>query len=345
MVGSETNLEALGSFGNLASAVTVAASSFDMKVTDPGPLLGAIDIDKVNEILGFRTSPEVTLDEPEYVEPGFQEESSKNLSQQPTSTSPNNATSTPLPLPTVHENGVNGSGLSEKALQRKADGLSEAGVLPASESTQPDSSSSLVSGKVYMLPDFVDTDALAPNEALSQPNITQQELGTYCLYHTHPDFRQKVKEGQNIVVAGQGFGVGSSREDAVFALQAVGVQCVIAKSFAFIYGRNQPNLGLLGFELSDKRFWAQVQSEKQINIDLDRTVLYLEVEPGVWESFPFQLSQMQRRLMDCGGAEKAFSRYGKGLWQALTSQTSQGNQGANSNGFGILDVSTSKTEW
>lgn len=314
-----------------------------MKVTDPGPLLDAIDIDKVNEILGFRTRQESALDEPEYIEPGVREDSGGNWSQKPTSI--NNASSTFLPSATQHEDRFNGSALSEKATQRKKDALSEAGVPQASESSQPDLSSSLVSGKVYMLPDFVDTDALAPNEALSQPNITQQQLGTYCLYHTHPNFRQKVEEGQNIVVAGEGFGVGSSREDAVFALQGIGVQCVIAKSFAFIYGRNQPNLGLLGFELRDQRFWAKVQSEKKIDIDLDRSVLRLEVEPGVWESFKFELSQMQRRLMDCGGAEKAFSRYGKGLWQALTSQTSQSNQGANPTGFGKLDVSTSKTEW
>lgn len=314
-----------------------------MKVTDPGPLLDAIDMEKVNEILGFNTRQESSLDEPEYVEAGAQEDFSGSLSKQPTSSNDATSTSTPLVIP--HDAGLNGSALSEKAFQQKTNGLPTASVPQAPKSDQPDHSSSLVSGKVYMLPDFVDTDALAPNEALSQPNITQEQLGTYCLYHTHPEFRQKVKEGQNVVVAGEGFGVGSSREDAVFALQAVGVQCVIAKSFAFIYGRNQPNLGLLGFEMRDQLFWEKVQSEERINIDLDRNVLHLEVEPGVWESFEFQLSQMQRRLMDCGGAEKAFSRYGKGLWQALTTQTSQGDQGANPTGFGKLDVVTSKTEW
>ncbi|KAI1617378.1 hypothetical protein EDD36DRAFT_454669 [Exophiala viscosa] len=284
-----------GSFGNLASAVTVAASSFDMKVTDPTPLLDAIDMNKVREMLGLKTSEQEALEEPLYVEPGAQEVSPQQ------STSSKKATATPA------------------------------------------SPSSLISGRVYLLPDFVDTDALAPNEALSQPNITRQKLGTYCLYHTHPDFRQRVKEGQNIVVAGEGFGCGSSREDAVFALQAVGVQCVIAKSFAFIYGRNQPNLGLLGFELKDSRFWAVVDNNKSMKIDLDHTVLRLEVEPGIWEPFPFQLSQMQRRLMDCGGAEKAFSRYGKNLWQALTAHSSDGT--AEVSGLPKVDVQPSKTEW
>lgn len=48
----------------------------------------------------------------------------------------------------------------------------------------------------------------------------------------------------NIVVAGSGFGSGSSREEAVRALKGCGVQAVIAKSFAYIYGRNQQNLAL-----------------------------------------------------------------------------------------------------
>jgi 3-isopropylmalate dehydratase small subunit len=83
---------------------------------------------------------------------------------------------------------------------------------------------------------------------------TPEELGEYCLYHTHPDFRRRVEESLNIVVAGKAFGVGSSRENAVTALQGAGVQCVIARSFAFIYARNQPNLGLLGIVMEDEEF-------------------------------------------------------------------------------------------
>lgn len=309
--------------------MTVAASSFDMKVTDPGPLLDAIDIDRVHRILGSKTGEKV-LDEPIYTEPGVRGGADIR--------------------PALHENGVDGATRTEESLQQQG------AQQPPSPSSSSSSSQSLVAGRVYVLPDFVDTDALAPNEALSQINVTDQTLASYCLIHTHPDFRQRVRDGQNIVVAGEGFGCGSSRENAVTALRAAGVQCVIAKSFAFIYGRNQPNLGLLGFELRDPRFWAAVASDKRIEIDLDRSLLRLEVEAGVWEAFPFRLSQMQRRLMDCGGVEKAFSRYGKHLWQRLTAPapSASASSGANGHGHGNgpgdasgLDVDGNKTatEW
>jgi 3-isopropylmalate dehydratase small subunit len=90
----------------------------------------------------------------------------------------------------------------------------------------------------------------------------EEELGQHCLEFTNPEFRELVKNGHTIVVAGEAFGCGSSRQEAVQALIGffpkepmfnavhltvtigIGVQCVIAKSFAFIYSRNQPSLGL-----------------------------------------------------------------------------------------------------
>ena len=67
---------------------------------------------------------------------------------------------------------------------------------------------------------------------------------------THSSCPQ-VREGFDIIVAGSGFGSGSSREEAVRAILGAGVQCVIARSYAFIYGRNQSNMGLLGIVIND----------------------------------------------------------------------------------------------
>jgi 3-isopropylmalate dehydratase small subunit len=58
---------------------------------------------------------------------------------------------------------------------------------------------------------------LAPAEFLVR-STTNEEIGQHCLEYTHPDFRQRVKDGFNIVVAGTAFGCGSSREQAVMAL-------------------------------------------------------------------------------------------------------------------------------
>lgn len=262
-----------------------------MKVTNPATLLDLIDMTHVEAILDRRGKRDFLID-PAFVEPGARL--------------------------TVHQTSGHEVSVSESILRET--GQYKATTTPESQKAQVQSP--IIQGKVVLLGDFIDTDALAPNEAISTPNITREQLGTYCLYHTHPDFRRQVRElGHNIVVAGEAFGCGSSREDAVGGLLGAGVQCVIAKSFAFIYSRNQSNLGLLGFEMKDPRFWEVVEDGREMRIDLDRSLLQVQVDdPGACEIFSFSLSPMQRRLMECGGAANAFGRWGKGLWEALTSQ-------------------------
>ena len=73
------------------------------------------------------------------------------------------------------------------------------------------------------------------------PGTSDEDLGSHAFQYVKPDFVQKVKEGYNIVVGGSGFGSGSSREEAPRALKGAGVKVVIAKSYAYIYSRNQVN--------------------------------------------------------------------------------------------------------
>ena len=123
-----------------------------------------------------------------------------------------------------------------------------------------------------------------------------------------------MKQGQNIIVAGDAFGCGSSRENAVSALLGVGVQCVIAKSFAFIYGRNQPNLGLLGIVIQDPQFYTAAVDCANIEVDLDsRTV---KVGGGEWG---FELSAMEKELIGAGGMAQAFEKFGKRLFEVMCS--------------------------
>ena len=171
----------------------------------------------------------------------------------------------------------------------------------------------IIAGKVQTLGDFIDTDALAPAEALLG-STSAEEMGKYCLYYTHPDFRRRVKEdGHNIVVAGKAFGVGSSRENAVTALQGAGVQCVIARSFAFIYARNQPNLGLLGIVIEDDKFYKLAKDEADIEIDVYSRTLKVS-----GKEFGFSISQLEIQLWEQGGMSAAFAKWGKGLLDAMT---------------------------
>ena len=87
----------------------------------------------------------------------------------------------------------------------------------------------------------VDTDAIIPARYLSISD--PRELAKHCMEDIDPSFASSVQAGA-IVVAGENFGCGSSREHAPLALQGAGIACVIAASFARIFYRNALNIGL-----------------------------------------------------------------------------------------------------
>ncbi|KAK5168966.1 uncharacterized protein LTR77_006275 [Saxophila tyrrhenica] len=171
--------------------------------------------------------------------------------------------------------------------------------------------SGIINSKIVTLEDFIDTDALSPGFTLTSCK-TDDEFGQYVLMHTHPDFRSKVANGQRVVVAGKAFGVGSSRESAVSALKGAGVQAVIARSFAFIYSRNQPSLGLLGIVMEDEDFYAAATEGEEIEIDIEARKI--EVGGKVWE---FRLSNMEYKLTVNNGIAKTYGRFGKKIWERL----------------------------
>ncbi|MFT5118837.1 MAG: 3-isopropylmalate/(R)-2-methylmalate dehydratase small subunit [Kiritimatiellia bacterium] len=97
-----------------------------------------------------------------------------------------------------------------------------------------------IEGKAWVFGDKIDTDLLAPGAYMRAP---MAELAKHCLEAVSPHFAVNVKQG-DIVLGGSGFGMGSSREQAVQALMELGIGAVIAKSFARIFYRNALNLGL-----------------------------------------------------------------------------------------------------
>ncbi|HVE54406.1 MAG TPA: 3-isopropylmalate dehydratase [Ramlibacter sp.] len=95
--------------------------------------------------------------------------------------------------------------------------------------------------RVWRLPADVDTDALAPG-AWMQHGV--DVIAQHCLEGLRPGFARDVRAG-DVVVAGPGFGIGSSREQAAAVLRHLGVAAVIAPSYAGLFFRNAFNLGLL----------------------------------------------------------------------------------------------------
>lgn len=96
-------------------------------------------------------------------------------------------------------------------------------------------------GNVFKYGVNVDTDVIIPARFLN--TTSEKELAGHCMVDIDPSFTSKVQPG-DIIVAGENFGCGSSREHAPIAIKASGISCVIAATFARIFYRNAINIGL-----------------------------------------------------------------------------------------------------
>lgn len=243
-----------GSIGNVASASCVAASSFDMKVTDPTELLSLVDLEKWKKFRQFNEikGEEIVISEP---------------------------------APYI-----------AKAGEKK-------------ETSDEEVKKVVISGKIQRFEDHIDTDAIIPAEFM--PGVSDEDLGTHCFQYVRPEFREKVKQGFTIVVAGVGFGSGSSREEAPRALKGSGVQCVIAKSYAFIYERNQYNMALYGIKIKDDKFYELASEGKEISIDIQSRLVTID-----GKKFSFELSSMEEKLIEGGGVTDLYKKYKNELFRA-----------------------------
>lgn len=150
---------------------------------------------------------------------------------------------------------------------------------------------SQLSGKVWCFGDNIDTDLIIAARYLNTSD--PKELAKHVMEDADPDFVKKVGVG-DIIVAGENFGCGSSREHAPIALKAAGVSAVVAKSFARIFYRNAFNMGLPIFEL------AQTDAIKEgdtISISMENG----EIKNGA-QTYRFTpIPPFMQELLDCGG--------------------------------------------
>ena len=120
-------------------------------------------------------------------------------------------------------------------------------------------------GQVWKFGDNIDTDAIIPARYLNTSD--PQVLAAHCMEDADPEFVKKIRPG-DMIVAGNNFGCGSSREHAPIAIKVAGLSCVIARSFARIFYRNSFNMGLPIFESLD--LWNLVSDGREIEVDGDR---------------------------------------------------------------------------
>ncbi len=131
---------------------------------------------------------------------------------------------------------------------------------------------SVTRGRAQLFGDHVDTDAMIAAEFCHLTDLG--ELGARAFKHFRPEFVSRVTAGDDVIVAGEGWGTGSSREQAVWALRGAGVKAVVARSFAFIHKRNLVNEALPMIVLRDEAFYAAVRDGEPLEVDpVEGTVL------------------------------------------------------------------------
>lgn len=101
---------------------------------------------------------------------------------------------------------------------------------------------------VYKFGDNIDTDVIIPARFCNDPS--KEFISRHCMYDYSLGFAERVSKG-DVIVAGENFGCGSSREAAVWAILGTGISTVIARSFARIFYRNAVNIGMELIECSE----------------------------------------------------------------------------------------------
>lgn len=140
----------------------------------------------------------------------------------------------------------------------------------------------MATGKVFKFGDNVDTDVIIPARYLNAPS--PEELAQHCMEDIDAEFVKKVSKG-DIMVGGANFGCGSSREHAPIAIQASGIECVIAASFARIFYRNAINIGFPILECPEAA--ANIKEGDQVTVDYETGIITNETTGQTFQAAAF----------------------------------------------------------
>ena len=152
-------------------------------------------------------------------------------------------------------------------------------------------------GKVWKYGDHIDTDVIIPARYLNDPDPAA--LASHCMVDIDDSFAKDVHTG-DIMVGGWNFGCGSSREHAPIAIQASGVSCVIAASFARIFYRNSINIGLPILECPEAS--AAINAGDIVNVDTKTGVITDETTGECFQAKPFP--EFIENIIEKGGLLK-----------------------------------------
>ena len=147
-------------------------------------------------------------------------------------------------------------------------------------------------GHVFKYGDNVDTDVIIPARYLN--SFDAQELASHAMADIDPDFVKKVQPG-DLIVAGENFGCGSSREQAPSVLKALGIKAVIARSFARIFFRNAINIGLPVIVCKD--LYDHVEDGGEAELDLSAGTVTVDGQVFSCTKLP----EYMQKILSAGG--------------------------------------------
>ncbi len=148
-------------------------------------------------------------------------------------------------------------------------------------------------GKVWKFGKNIDTDIIIAARYLNTSD--PKELAKHIMEDADPKFTQKMQPG-DIIVAGENFGCGSSREHAPIALKSAGISAVIAPTFARIFYRNAFNMGLPIFELKEV---DEINEGDIVKIDMHKGEIINETTNKSYKFTP--IPEFMQELVDAGG--------------------------------------------
>lgn len=148
--------------------------------------------------------------------------------------------------------------------------------------------------KIYKYKDNVDTDVIIPARYLN--SFDAKELASHAMVDIDPTFASTVEKG-DIIVAGQNFGCGSSREHAPLCLKTAGVKCVIAKSFARIFYRNSINIGFPIMECEEAA--DKIEKGDEVEVDFSTGVITNKTKNETYQSQSFP--EFLQKMIDADG--------------------------------------------
>ena len=249
-----------GSIGNLASACTVVASSFNMTITDPRKYMNDIDQVLYNDLTESKRLRPVQIIEPN-------------------------------PIIVMDED-------EDEEQKQNIDNNEQ----------------EIIRGLPQIFGDDVDTDMIIPAPFIV---FRGKHLANRSFNYYRPEFLDKLKLGHDIVVAGEGFGCGSSREEAVSCLKIAGVKCIIAKSFSFIFYRNLLTLNMLGLIIKDEEFYDNLTEMTQIQVNVEGRKVIVDNK-----QYPFTMSSIEETIYENGGVIGLYKKFkGKGFSELVKQAT------------------------